>query len=140
MTPADLGFRLLSLVPGVPDAAARKFAGWAFAVGCVLAVLLALAAWRWVIWPAFDWFNDREAVEDAANEANSQFREDLDQATGDADVASQGRREQFEARQRTTEELIDEAERKGCAVADYLASDGAVCLRGSAGGVPDAAP
>lgn len=121
MTPADIGAKLLGLA--LPAATARRLAP----LGLGLAILLALGL-AWGAWQAFDWFNDRDAVRDAVNEANSDFAKDKDEATGAADIESGERRAAVDAQMRTTEELIDEALEKNCAVGEYLASGGAVCV------------
>lgn len=125
MTPADIGARVLALA--LPIESARRLAP----LGLLLAALLIVGA-GWAGWRVFDHFNDRDAVRDAVNEANAEFAEGFSRASGRADVASQDRRAQFEARRRTTQELIDDALENGCAVGDYLASGGTVCVRGPA--------
>jgi hypothetical protein len=72
---------------------------------------------------------DRSVIENATNEANAEFAKDADEAKGEADVASGERRQDHEERVATTEELVDEALEKGCAVSEYLASNGAKCVR-----------
>lgn len=101
---------------------------WLATLAFFLAVLLALAL-AWTAWQAFDWFNDRDAVRDASNEANAEFGQAKDEATGKADKASGERVGRHQAEIRRTEDLIDEALEKNCVVADYLASDGADCVR-----------
>jgi len=72
---------------------------------------------------------DAGVIERAVNKANAEFFEDKDEAAGKADKASDTRRDEHEARVATTEELIDEALEKGCAVGEYLVSDGANCVQ-----------
>lgn len=101
---------------------------WLAALASVAAILLACAL-AWGAWQAFDWFNDNDAVRDAANEANAEFAQDKDEAIGAADIESDQRRRANRAKLDRTQELIDEALEKNCVVADYLASDGADCVR-----------
>ncbi|MEO9625853.1 MAG: hypothetical protein ABJF09_00430 [Qipengyuania citrea] len=101
---------------------------WLAMLATVLAILLACAL-AWGAWQAFDWFNDRDAVRDAANEANADFAQDKDEAIGAADIESDQRRRANRAKLDRTQELIDEALENNCVVADYLASDGADCVR-----------
>lgn len=101
---------------------------WLAAIAAVLAILLACGA-AWGAWQAFDWFNDRDAVKDAANEANADFAQDKDEAVGAADIESEARRRANREKLDRTQELIDEALENNCVVADYLASDGADCVR-----------
>lgn len=123
MTPLALGAGVLRLLGRKTEA--PRWMAWLAGAFAILALLLAiLAAWR-----AFDWFNDREAVKDAANEANAEFTDDKDRATGKADTASQTRAGQHQVEVKRTEELIDEALEKNCVVADYLASNGADCVQ-----------
>lgn len=72
---------------------------------------------------------DSSVIEDATNEANLDFTEKLNKSTGEQDLLSDERREAFDKEVRQTEELIDEANEKNCAVADYLNSNGTICLR-----------
>ncbi len=127
LQPKTIGYRLLSLL-GVKVEMARRLAPLGFALALLLACALA-----WGAWQAFDWFNDRDAVRDAANEANANFAEGKDKATGEADVASDNRRTEHNERVKRTEELIDEALEEGCVVADYLASGGTECVQPHAG-------
>lgn len=101
---------------------------WLAAIAAALAILLACGA-AWGAWQAFDWFNDRDAVKDAANEANADFAQDKDEAVGAADIESEARRRANREKLDRTQELIDEALENNCVVADYLASDGADCVR-----------
>jgi len=125
MNPAAIGSRLLGLA--LPEAVARRFALVGFAIACVL-----LAGAIYAAWQAFDWFNDRDAVADATNEANADFAEDFDQVTGAADVADDAANAEHAAEIRKTEELIDEALKLGCTVSDYLHTNGVVCVRSGA--------
>lgn len=106
------------LVPVVGERFA-KAAAWA---GVVIAAVL-------LIWAAKAIY-DASVIENATNEANSDFLGEKDEATGRADTASDERREVHEERIKTTKELIDEALEKGCSVGEYLASNGARCVRG----------
>lgn len=121
------GYAVLRLL-GRDSTAPRWMAGLAF----VLTLLLACGS-LWGAYRVFDLFDDREAVANAANEANAGFQKDKDEATGKADRASQAREGEHRTRIKRTEELIDEALEKGCVVADYLHSNGADCVRPPAG-------
>lgn len=101
---------------------------WLAALAFVIVLLLACTA-CWGAFQVFDWFNDRDAVRDAANEANADFQQEKDEATGAADAASQINRAALEASVKRTEELVDEALEKNCVISDYLASNGADCVR-----------
>ena len=127
MMPFTIGAAILRLL-GRKSVAPRWLTALAF-IFALVAVLLAL----WGAWQAFDWFNDRDAVEDAANEANAEFGQSKDEATGNADLASGARTVEHRTRIKQTEELIDEALQNGCVVADYLASNGADCVQPPAG-------
>jgi hypothetical protein len=83
---------------------------------------------------------DASVIENAVNEANAEFGEDKDAATGRADAASQARIERLEERLRQTEDLVDEAIANDCAVGEYLASNGARCVRDNEGPVPGSNP
>lgn len=72
---------------------------------------------------------DSSVIDNAVNEANSEFVEEKDKATGKADVASEQAKVEHEAKIKKTEELIDEAIKEGCAVAEYLASSGNNCVQ-----------
>lgn len=121
--PRTIGFRLLSLL-GLKAELARRLAP----LGMILLVLVLLGA-LWAVWQAFDWFNDRDAVDRATTSANVEFQQDKDKAAGRADVGSAERAATHNEIVKQTEELIDEALEKGCVVADYLASNGTICLR-----------
>jgi hypothetical protein len=123
LEPRTIGFRLLSLL-GLKGELARRLAP----LGMILLVLALLGA-LWATWQAFDWFNDRDAVDRAATRANVEFQKDKDEAAGRADVGSAERGITHREKVKQTEELIDEALEQGCVVADYLASNGTLCLR-----------
>lgn len=95
-----------------------KAAAWASIVIAAVALLALLKSCY-----------DSSVIENATNEANAEFAEDADEAKGEADVASDERRQDHKERVATTEELVDEALEKGCAVSEYLASNGADCVR-----------
>lgn len=118
-----IGNSILGLLGRQSDAP-RWLAGLAFAFAILLACVLA-----WGALQAFDWFNDRDAVRDAATKANAEFARDKDDAIGAADIESEQRRRANRNKLDRTQELIDEALQKNCVVADYLASDGAECVR-----------
>jgi len=101
---------------------------WLEGLAVVIALLLAALA-IWSVFNAFDWFNDRDAVEKAATKANAEFAQDKDTSVGQADIESEQRRTENRDRLRKTEELIDEALAQNCIVADYLASNGADCVQ-----------
>lgn len=122
MKPAAIGARMLGLF--LPVETARRFALPGFIAACVLALLA-----FWGAWQAFDWFNDRAAVERAADRANADFAEDFNTVTGEADTAAAAAAQEHAAQIRRTEELIDEALELGCTVSDYLHSSGRVCLQ-----------
>lgn len=107
---------------GVAEKLARPLA----IAGLVVAALVALAILKGCY--------DRSVIENATNEANAEFAQDKDEATGEADMGSADRRADHAATIRRTEELIDEALEKGCVVADYLASHGADCVQPPAAG------
>lgn len=71
---------------------------------------------------------DASVVDDYVRDANDDFEERVDDATDDADGESDDRRQDHEERVKTTEELIDEAISNGCAVGEYLASNGDRCV------------
>jgi hypothetical protein len=72
---------------------------------------------------------DNSVIDNAVNEANAEFGEEKDKTIGEADVESDARKAEHDARVKTTQELTDEALEKGCALGEYLASRGAKCLR-----------
>lgn len=72
---------------------------------------------------------DNSVIENATNKANAEFAERKDEATGEADVEFATTTEAREKTRRTVEELRDEAIDKGCPVAEYIASNGAECVR-----------
>lgn len=71
---------------------------------------------------------DDGVVEDHVSGANAEQLGKKDEATGKADVASDVRQEEHELRVKTTGELVDEAIEKGCAVGEYLYSNGTNCV------------
>lgn len=107
----------LALKAGVSEKAAKPVA-----IGALI-VIAGLA-----LWGGISAYNS-EIIQNALNEANVEFLEEKDVATGKADAASAERKTQVETEIKKTEELIDEALEKGCVVADYLHSRGAVCVR-----------
>jgi hypothetical protein len=72
---------------------------------------------------------DNSVIENAVNEANAEFAEKKDESTGKADTEFDQTIEGRETARRTVEELRDEAIEKGCPVAEYIASNGAECVR-----------
>lgn len=72
---------------------------------------------------------DNGVIESYVDKANAEFFAEKDEVAGKADIESDERRAEHEDRIKTTEELIDEAIEKGCAVGEYLASVGANCVR-----------
>lgn len=123
MNPLAIGNAVLGLLGRKSDAPR-----WLAALAFGLALLLACGA-VWGAFQLFDIFNDRDAVADAANEANAEFAEDKDAAIGAADIESEQRRRANRDQLRKTEDLIDEALEKNCVVSDYLASNGTDCVR-----------
>lgn len=105
------------LVPLVGEKASRA-AAW------VALIILAGG----LAWAGLKLYN-ANVIENATNKANADFQQDKDQAEGEADLDSDGRKAEHEVRVKTTGELIDEAIEKGCAVGEYLASDGANCVQ-----------
>lgn len=101
---------------------------WMEGLAVVFALLLAALA-IWSVFNVLDWFNDSDAVDKAATKANAEFAQDKDTSVGQADIESEQRRIENRDKLRKTEELIDEALAKNCIVADYLASNGADCVR-----------
>lgn len=104
----------------LPEELLRPIA-WAIAAVAALALAVPLLAWAKAAY-------DNSVIEAATNEANVEFLEELNTVTGEADLSSEERREVFERQVKTTMELIDEANERGCAVADYLSSNGHQCL------------
>ena len=72
---------------------------------------------------------DSSVVQNALTEARAEFLEDKDEATGAADAVFNEHQETLSEDVKKTEELIDEAIKNGCAVGEYLASDGANCVQ-----------
>lgn len=101
---------------------------WLEGLAVVIALLLAALA-IWSVFNVFDWFNDSDAVDKAATKANAEFAQDKDNSVGQADIESEQRRIENRDQLRKTEELIDEALAQNCIIADYLASNGADCVR-----------
>lgn len=106
----------LALSAGVPEKFAKPVAIVGLAIIAGLLFWGAIAAWK------------SDIVQDAVNEANVEFAEDKDQATGKADQDSDARQAEHKAKAERTQELIDEALENGCVVADYLHSNGAECV------------
>lgn len=105
------------LVPYVGDKVARPLAIVGLVIAAIPLVLGAKAIY------------DHNVVKRHTDRANAEQLEKLNSATGDADVASDARGAEHNARVKTTEEMIDEALEKGCAVGEYLASGGTNCVR-----------
>jgi hypothetical protein len=105
------------LVPVVGAKAARA-AAWAAIV--IAAVLL--------LWGAKALY-DSSVIQGWINKNNAEQLEELNESTGEADVESGDRKQRHDEKVRTTGELVDEALEKGCAVGEYLASNGANCVR-----------
>lgn len=113
---------MIALIAGwLAPVVGQKFAR-AAAIG---SLIVAAALLLWGLKACYD----SSVIENATNEANAEFGEDADEAKGEADIASDERQDEHEARIRTTEELVDEALEKGCAVGEYLASNGDQCVR-----------
>ena len=72
---------------------------------------------------------DASVVDDHVNEANVDILERKDQATGNANAASDERKARMKIGSETTKELIDEALENGCSVGEYLSSNGERCLQ-----------
>lgn len=72
---------------------------------------------------------DNSVIENAVNEANAEFGQAKDESTGEADVEFDQTIEGRETARRTVEELRDEAIARNCPVAEYIASNGAECVR-----------
>lgn len=71
---------------------------------------------------------DSGVIEDWTRDANNDFIERQADAEDEAEAESAERTEDHQKRVKTTEELIDEAIAKNCAVGEYLASNGARCM------------
>lgn len=104
------------LLPAVGERFAKP-AAWALIA--ILAILLFLTAKS---------IYDRGVIDDWLDDSQDQFEEDQKRAEEDQDSESDDRREEHEERVKTTKELIDEALENGCAVGEYLASNGDNCV------------
>ena len=82
-----------------------------------------------ILWAAISAYNSK-VINDWVDGWNDDFVEQQEEATRKAEAESERRRDDLADEIKTTEELIDEAISKGCAVGDYLATDGAECVRG----------
>lgn len=124
-----IGWLAQLLLPSVGERFAKPLA-WAILI--IIAILLFLTAKA---------MYDRGVIEEWTDDANEQFDRDFEDAIGQQDRGSDDRRFEHEERIKTTEELIDEALEKGCAVGEYLASDGDECvLSGTEAGLPGSGP
>ena len=113
MTPASIGAALLGLL--LPAQVARRFA----LPGFILACLLLLAA-LWGAWQAFDWFNDRQAVQRDRDAHNAQMNEDLRRAEGEAGRAKSERDRAEDEEQDDLEDVTDAAAETGDSPADTI--------------------
>ena len=73
---------------------------------------------------------DSSLIQGLIDRAQAEFWEDKDEAQGKAENESDERERDHEDRIRKTEDLIDEALENGCAVGEYIASNGTNCVRG----------
>lgn len=121
MTPASIGARLLGLV--LPAQTARKFALPGFILAAALALLLGLGLFK-AGWAAFDWFNDREAVEQDRRAANAEFAEKQLEAERGAGAAKRSRDARDAKTQEGLDDEVDEANRDGRSAADDVWNGG----------------
>ena len=122
LEPADIGFRVLDAV-GVPASAARRFAPAGFVIA-LLALLAAFYGMFRVGWAVFDWWNDRDAVEQATNASNAEFRErqlEVERKAGDdkdkRDAADRAAQQDLEGK-------LDDANQAGDSGADTVWNGG----------------
>ena len=74
---------------------------------------------------------DNSVIDNSVNEANVDFQGNMEVATGEADVGIAAAEAEHDLKTKKTEELLDEAIIKGCAVAEYLDSNGELCEDGN---------
>lgn len=114
---------------GLPEEILRPIA-WLIVVIVTLSIAIPLLLWAKSSY-------DSSIIENAANKANTEFLEELDEATGRADTLSDESKAQINVEIKQTEELIDEAIEKGCAVPEYIGSNGADCVSSNAATIPN---
>lgn len=112
MTPRAIGSGLMGLF-GIKVDLARKLA----VPGFILAVLLALGA-CWGMFKAWDWWDDRQAVQEDRTKANAEFAEDVLEAERTARAEKDARDEKERKANDALEDAIDEADRAGRSAAD----------------------
>lgn len=122
LKPADIGFRVLDAV-GVPGALARRLAPLGFAIA-LLALLAAFYGLFRAGWAVFDWWNDREAVEQATAEANARALERQLGAEREAGAAKDDRDTAAAAEQQDLERKLDDANQDGDSGADAVWNGG----------------
>lgn len=113
-----IGWIAALVLPYVGERFAKAVAWIIVVLGALLIFLAAKAAY------------DRAVVDDFLDDSREEFQDRQDRAEDKAQDRSDDRRSEHEDRIKTTEELIDEAVEKGCAVGEYLASAGDNCVRG----------
>lgn len=117
-----IGAKLLGLV-GLRD----RWTGTQGAVAQVIALVVAVALLLMVVrllWGAFDYFNDRDAVERATNEANAEFNERQVEVEREVGADKAARDKADAAAQDDLQEEVDEADRNGDSAADSVWNGG----------------
>lgn len=94
------------------------------ALGKVATVLVAIG----IVWAGW-WLLKSYIIKGATNEANVEMLGEKDKAAGEADIKLEERAKVHKDRVAKTGDLVDEALEKGCAVGEYLASNGTNCVR-----------
>lgn len=112
-----IGWLATLLLPRLGVRLARP-AAWAIAIVAAVALLWGTKA-----------LYDGRVIQNYLTGANEDFLEQKDVVSGEADIESAGRKSEHQTRVKSTMELIDEAQENGCAIGEYLASDGAECVR-----------
>lgn len=122
INPADIGFRILAAV-GVPAPLALRLAP----LGIAIALLALLAASYGLLragWAVFDWWNDREAVEQATAEANVKALDRQLKAEREAGAGKETRDAAGRAGQQVLEGKLDDAKQDGSSGADAVWNGG----------------
>lgn len=121
MSPARIGSALLGLA--FTPQTARRFALPGFILAACLAGLLAFGLFK-LGWGIFDWFNDREAIQQDRREANAEFAGKQIDAERAAGAGKHARDTAESETQEGLENEVDDADRNGRSAADDLWNGG----------------